>query len=72
MVMNAYTEQSGNPEQDEKTAQIMARAVRELMKTQGERNATNIAVYIKGFQNPIDSVNPANRVKRRIEIVPMQ
>ncbi len=71
MMMSAYTEQSGSEEQNEKTAKTMARAVRELMKTQGERNATNVGVDIKGFQNPIDSVNPANIINRRIEIVPL-
>ena len=71
MMMTAYTEQSGNAAQDEATAKAMARAVRELMKTQGEPNATNVGVVIKGFENPIDSANAANIINRRIEIVPL-
>ena len=71
MMMTAYTEQSGNEEQNEKTAKAMARAVRELMKTQGERNATNVGVDIKGYQNPIDSIHPENIINRRIEIAPL-
>lgn len=71
MMMSSYTEQSGSEEQNEKTAKKMAWAVRELMKTQGERNATNVGVDIKGFRNPVDSVNPANMINRRIEIIPM-
>lgn len=71
MMMTAYSEQSGNEEQNEKTAKAMARAVRELMKTQGERNATNVGVDIKGYQNPIDSIHPENIINRRIEIAPL-
>src|SRR6478672_923782 len=68
MMMTAYTEQSGSTEQNERIAWAMARAVRELMKTQGSRNATNVGVVIKGYQDPIDSLNPANIINRRIEI----
>ena len=51
MMMSSYTEQSGSEEQNEKTARAMARAVRELMKTQRERNATNVGVDIKGLES---------------------
>lgn len=71
MMMYVYTEQSGNAEQDSMKAWEMARAVRNLMKTQGERNATGIGIDIRGYQNPVDSANPANIINRRIEIVPL-
>ena len=71
MMLNSYTEQSGSEEQNIKTAKEMAKAVRELMKTQGGRNATNVGVEIIGYKNPIDSINAANRINRRIEIVPL-
>ena len=69
MVLSSYTEQSGRIEQNENTAKAMARAVRELLKTQGERNATNVAIDIKGYENPIDPAHPENIINRRIEIV---
>jgi len=71
MILSAYTEQGSSEQQNEQTAKAMAQAVRALLKTQGERNATNVAIYVMGFKNPIDSLNPANILNRRVEIVPM-
>jgi outer membrane protein OmpA-like peptidoglycan-associated protein len=67
----AYTEQSGNEEQNAIIGKAMAIAVRELMKTEGERNATNVGFEVKGYTNPVDSINPSSMVNRRIEIVPI-
>ena len=71
MVLSSYTEQSGSVEQNEEIAKATAHAVRELLKTQGELNATNVAIEIKGFQNPINPTHSENIINRRIEIVPM-
>jgi hypothetical protein len=68
-IITAYTENSGNPEQDRLTAAAMAKAVRELMKKQGGRNGTCVGVDIKGYANPIDSLNPSDLVNRRVEII---
>lgn len=70
-MLTAYTENSGNAEQDLQTAAAMAKAVRELMKKQGGRNGTCVGVDIKGYANPIDSANPGSLVNRRVEITPL-
>jgi hypothetical protein len=68
MMMTVYTEQTGSKEKNEETGWTLGWAARALMKTQGERSAYNMGIEVKGFENPIDSANPANRVNRRIEI----
>lgn len=70
-MLTAYSENSGNAEQDQQTAATMAKAVRELLKKQGGRNATCVGIDIKGYANPIDSANPGSLVNRRVEITPL-
>lgn len=71
MMMHVYTEQSGSVEGNAQIAKRMARAVKELTKTQGERSYYNLGVDIRGYENPVDSVNPSNVINRRIEITPL-
>jgi hypothetical protein len=69
MMMHVYTEQLGSTEKNNETGWMMARAVKALMKTQGERVGYNMGVDVRGFENPIDSARPENIINRRIEIV---
>lgn len=70
MMMHIYTEQTGSIEGNEQVAKRMARAVKLLTKTQGERSYYNLGVDIRGYENPVDSLNPASTANRRIVVTP--
>lgn len=70
-MMHVYTEQTGTAEGNIQLGQHMARAVKQLTKTQGERSAYNLGVQIHGYENPVDSLNPASIKNRRIEVRPL-
>lgn len=71
MMMHVYTEQTGSVQGNEEIAKRMVRAVKLLTKTQGERSYYNLGVDIRGYENPVDSLNPASMANRRIVVTPL-
>ena len=70
-MLHVYTEQLGSTAENRALGEQMARAVKKLTKTQGERSAYNLGVEVRGYENPIDSLNPASLKNRRIEVRPL-
>ena len=67
----SYTEQLGSAEQNNAVAQAQADAAKNFMMQFGERVYYNVGVELKGFAEPVNAANPADKTNRRIEIEQM-
>lgn len=71
MMMYVYTEQTGSIEQNMLLGKTMGHAVKQFAQTQSERAYYDLGVEVRGYENPIDSANPASLKNRRIEVRPL-
>jgi outer membrane protein OmpA-like peptidoglycan-associated protein len=71
MMMYVYTEQTGSTEQNIALGKELGHAVKQFAQTQSERAYYDLGVDVRGYENPIDSLNPASLKNRRIEVRPL-
>ena len=71
MMMYVYTEQTGSTEQNIALGKELGHAVKQFAQTQSERAYYDLGVEVRGYENPIDSLNPASLKNRRIEVRPL-
>jgi len=69
LMLNAYSEQTGNKEKNEQIAFDMADAAKKLMVATEERAYYNVGVNVAGYAQPVNAANPADIQNRRIEFV---
>ena len=69
--MYVYTEQTGSPEQNMQLGKVMGHAAKQFAQTQSERAYYDLGLEVRGYENPIDSLNPASLKNRRIEVRPL-
>ena len=69
LILNAYTEQTGNKEKNEQLAFAMSYAAKRIMLLNSERAYYNVGINIMGYANPVNTANPADIQNRRIEFV---
>jgi hypothetical protein len=69
LMLNAYSEQTGDKETNEKIATEMAYAAKEVMLKNSERSYYNVGVTIRGYEEPLNASNPTDIQNRRIEFV---
>ena len=71
MMMYVYTEQTGSTEQNIALGKELGHAVKQFAQDQSERAYYDLGVEVRGYENPIDSLNPASLKNRRIEVRPL-
>lgn len=71
MMMYVYTEQTGSTDQNITLGKEMGHAVKRFAQTQSERAYYDLGVEVRGYENPLDSLNPASLKNRRIEVRPL-
>ena len=67
LILNAYSEQTGDKEKNNQIAFDMADAAKKLMVSVEERAYYNVGVNVLGYANPVNAAYPADIKNRRIE-----
>ena len=71
VVIYSYTEKTDSEEESMAIAKRQADAAKQAMMQFGERVYYNVGVELKGFAEPVNAANPADKTNRRIEIEQM-